>query len=231
MNRFEALNTLGLEEEASEEEIKLAYYGIDKEINPLDYAQNTTIQNQVKVFLDKAKEARDFLLNARNSSAARQVLNYKGKKQRQDKLTVTAKEAKKARLSALEKVWTIVAQFLDQQRTRRNTCIGLLIGSAVVGFFVLRYIRLMPPRIILFIILAIIVVISSTILTTSIKQIIESRKIMVSLEEKMEPLKEVKPALMPGEENTENKKQSSEAESDAQNTQEDSSTEEDVDHE
>ena len=200
MNRFEALNTLGLEEEASEEEIKLAYYGIKKEINPVDYAENSNIQNQINIFLTKAKESYEFLLNSRNKTAARQVLGYKGKQQRSGKLTITAKEDKKVRLTALEKAWTIVATFLDQQRTRRNTCIGILVGCVVVGFFVLRYIRAMPPRIALFSLLALAVIAASTILTTSIKQILESRRIITKLDDRMEPLKE-KPLTLPDGEN------------------------------
>ena len=166
MNRFEALHALGLEEGASDEDITMALYGLEKAVGEFDFSDIPALQNRVDHFLNKAREAKKYLLNPHNRSAARQVDSYANP--HKGKTRVTALVEKKSRLKGVELLRQQVCIYLGvQQEARRNSIIALLV-CIVVGFVALRYVRLMMARITIFTVLAVAAVVASTVLTRSI---------------------------------------------------------------
>ena len=139
---------------------------------------------QVEGLLNRAKEARDFLLNPRNRTAARQVRSYTDQR-KNTPVKVTPTEAKLARLHGLERLRTVLVGVLGNERYRRNRSIAVLLGCVVVGFIVLRYLRMMQLRIVAFIILAAVAIAGSTILTNAQMQIRRLKPHVVDLDEKI----------------------------------------------
>ena len=62
MNRFEALNVLGLEEGASQQDVRLVYYGVRKAVETQDFTTNDRILMSVTAMRERVKEAHDFLI-------------------------------------------------------------------------------------------------------------------------------------------------------------------------
>lgn len=168
MNRFEALHALGLEENATDDDVRLAYYGLEKAVEAFDFSDAEHIGRQVERMINHASEAKTFLLKARNKTAARKVQSYQERPR--GKVSVTPAQEKTTRLHGLERLRTLLVGFLDTQLTHRRTSIFILIGCVVVSFITIRYLRGMP-RIVVFCVLAAIAVAGSTLLTGSSKQI------------------------------------------------------------
>lgn len=184
MNRFEALNVLGLDETASDDDVKLAYYGLEKAVSTTEYGEDPKVTGQVEGLLNRAREARSFLLNPRNKVAARQVRSYTDKR-RDTPVKVSSVEEKTARLHGYERLRITLVAILGNERHRRNTSIAVLVGCIVVGFILLRYLRLMQVRIVAFIVLAAVAIAGSTILTNSQLQIRRLKPHVLALDEKI----------------------------------------------
>ncbi len=185
MNRFEALNVLNLEETASEDDVKLAYYGIEKAVEETDYGEDPKVVGQVDGMLNRAREARDFLLNPRNRTSARQVRSYTDRRNGKGPVKVSRTEAQTARLHGLERLRTTLVGILGNERYRRNCSIAALLGCIVVGFIILRYLRLMQLRIVAFIVLAAVAIAGSTILTNAQMQIRRLKPYVVALDDRI----------------------------------------------
>ena len=165
MNRFEALNTLGLEETATDDDVRLAYYGLEKAVESTAYGDDPRVIGQVEGLMNRAKEARSFLLNNRNKTAATRVRSYTDK--RRGPVKVSPVEAKTAQLHGYERLRTLLMGVLSNERYKRNMSIFALVMCVVVGFVLLKYLRFMQARIIAFVILAAVAIAGSTILTNS----------------------------------------------------------------
>lgn len=165
MNRFEALNTLGLEETATDDDVRLAFYGLEKAVQSTAYGDDPRVNGQVDGLMNRAKEARDFLLSSRNKSAATRVRSYTDK--RRGPVKVSPMEAKTAQLHGYERLRTLLMSVLSNERHKRNMSILALLLCVVVGFVLLKYLRLMQVRIVAFIILAAVAIAGSSILTSS----------------------------------------------------------------
>lgn len=176
MNRFEALHALGLEEGASDEDITMALYGLEKAAAQFDFSDIPPLVKRVDHCLSAARDAKKFLFNARNRSAARQVESIGAA--RKGKVRVTALAEKQARLKGLEQLRQQVCIYLGIQQDARRNSIIVLLGCIVVGFVALRYIRLMMARIAVFTVLAIVAVVASSVLTRAILTI---RKVKVHI--------------------------------------------------
>ena len=166
MNRFEALHALVLEEGASDEDITMALYGFEKAAGRFDFSDIPPLTKRIDHWLTAARDAKKFLLNARNRSAARQVESIGAA--RKGKVRVTALAEKQARLTGLEQLRKQVCIYLGTQQDARRNSIIVLLGCIVVGFVALRYIRLMMARIAVFTALAIVAVVASSVLTRAI---------------------------------------------------------------
>ena len=190
MNRFEALHTLGLEDGATDDEIRLAYYGIERSIEPNEFADIESVRRSAAGLLDRAKQSRDYLLDLNaNKTAAQMVVERAVGRKKKPKLSITAEQDKRARLNGLEKMRLIAVSHLDSQRTARNMSILAIVICIIVSFVVLRYIRAMQPRVLIFTVIAIVAVVASTILTTSLMGVRKSKAHVVALDERIDDLK------------------------------------------
>lgn len=201
VNRFEALNVLGLDEQASDGDIRLAYYGVQKAIESHDFSDNEHLVVRVGALRDRAKEARDFLLThgtgaptPGGSSGPRRTGGVVGaafgrKKRAAEKLSVTSDEEKKARLDGLEAIRVCLLTYRDGQASRRLSCLVVILICIVVGFIVLRYIRAMPPRIASFSVIAIAAIAGSTGFTTAHLQCRSVKRHLLDIDERIHELR------------------------------------------
>ena len=112
-----------------------------------------------------------------------------GKRKKRAKLSVTSEQEKTARLNGLEKIRTVVVAHLDDRRTARNTCIAIMVACIIVSFVVLRYIRAMQMRVVIFSVIAIAAVAASTIFTTAIIGVRKSKAHVVELDGRIDKIK------------------------------------------
>ena len=169
MNRFEALNILGLTDESTEEDVRLAFYGIKKAAEMFDFSEFEQAEHRVDNMLNRATAANKFLLSAHNMSSARRAqvqADRKAKSSKKQKLTITATEAKESELKGLERVRGALIQYLDQEQSIRRSCIIALIICVVVGFIGIRYFR-GGIRVWAFIIIGVIAVGASSLVTAT----------------------------------------------------------------
>lgn len=144
MNRFEALNILGLSDKATEDDVRLSYYGIKKAAEMFDFSEFDQAEQRVDNMLSRATAANKFLLSTHNMSSARKAqvqAERKGKSAKKQKLTITATEARESELKGLERVRGALIQYLDKEETIRRSCIIILVICVVVGFIGIRYFR------------------------------------------------------------------------------------------
>ena len=201
VNRFEALNVLGLDEQASDVDIRLAYYGVQKAVESHDLSDNEHLVVRVNALRDRAKEARDFLLThgtgaprPGSSAGPRRTGGVVGaafgrKKRAPEKLSVTSDEEKKARLDGLEAVRVCLLTYRDGQASRRLTCLVVILICIVVGFIVLRYIRAMPPRIASFSVIAVAAIAGSTGFTAAHLQCRSVKRHLLEIDETIHGLR------------------------------------------
>ena len=180
MNRFEALHALGLEENASEEDVRLAYYGLEKAVGTFDFSDSERIDQRVKGMVEHAKESRNFLLSVRNQTVARKVRSFAAKQR--GKLSVTPVEEKTARLHGLEQLRGVIVSYHSEERSKRRGSIIALLACIVVGFIGIRYLR-GGPRVVAFSIIGAIAVAGSTILTASHLQVRKARAHVLELDD------------------------------------------------
>ena len=173
VNRFEALHILDLDETATDEDVRLAYYGIDKALRSQAFDENERLWPRVRGFGDHAREARDFLLangaKAAGGAGAAMGRAFRATKKRGERLRVSAEDEAWARLSGLQSLRAFVLSYRDGQLSTRRTALMVLAACVVASFFALRFLRGMP-RIVGFCVLAVVAVAGSTALTTSMRQ-------------------------------------------------------------
>jgi hypothetical protein len=186
MNRFEALHALGLDESATGEDVRLAYYGFEKAVKAEDFSDSERIDNLVQGSLQRAKDARDFLLNPHNRALGGMKTNRSAS--RGASVKVTRSEEQAARLKGSEQLRLVLVSYLSDQRFRRRNAILWLVLCIAVGFVVLRYLRA-TPRYVAFAVLGAAAIAGSTVLTTSHLQVRRSRAHVLQLDEKIERLK------------------------------------------
>lgn len=186
MNRFEALHALGLEEDASDQDVRLACYGLEKAAAEFDFSDQERLNGQIEGTVNHAKEARSFLLSSRSQTAARKGQSYASRKR--GKLTVTPTEEKTAHLGGLERVREVVLGYAYNERSKIRGSIIALLLCIVVSFVILRYLRGMP-RIVTFAVIGAVAVAGSSILTSAIMQSRKARAHVVELDAAIEPLR------------------------------------------
>ena len=185
MNRFEAQNTLGLEENPDERDVRLAFYGIDKTVDPSEFWDTERLQQRIQNYYDRAKTARDFLLDSLRKAQGKSRF-FKGKQESQA-ISATSEEVKSSRLYGLKRLSGIVVGYMNENKARRAWCIGIIGICIVLSFIVLRYLRA-TPRVWAFIVIAAAAITASTLLTTSIIQIRKSRAHALEIDGRIEEL-------------------------------------------
>jgi hypothetical protein len=185
MNRFEALHALGLEEGASDDDIKMALYGIEKSAANFDFSDVEPLARRVERAVSNAGDAKKFMLNSRNRASANQVLSFKDKPSK-EKLRVTPLEQKRALLSGTEFIRRQVCIYLGTQQDARRGAIIALLACVAVGFVLLRYVRVLMARIGLFAVVAVVAVAGSTVLTRAILTIRKVKAHLALIDEVIE---------------------------------------------
>lgn len=168
MNRFEALHALGLEDGASDEDVRLACYGIEKAVASFDVSGEEHLARRAEGLVDHARASKKFLLSSRSKTAARKV--HEASSNRKARLSVTPAEEKSARLRGYERLRLQILSYFNGERSKRRASIMLLVACIVVSFILLRYLRGMP-RVVGFTIIGAAAIAGSTILTSSHMQI------------------------------------------------------------
>ena len=168
MNRFEALHALGLEDGASDEDVRLACYGIEKAVASFDVSGEEHLAHRAEGLVDHARASKKFLLSSRSKTAARKV--HEASANRKARLSVTPTEEKTARLRGYERLRLQILSYFNGERSKRRASIILLVVCIVVSFILLRYLRGMP-RVVGFTVIGAAAIAGSTILTSAHMQI------------------------------------------------------------
>ena len=184
---------MGLDETADEHDVRLAYYGLAKAAETQDFEGEEELAPQVKGLLNRAKQARDFLLvngtqSGQRASAASKFVNA-AKSTKQEKLSITSSEDAQSRLTGLGRLRMQLLGYRDAQISRRNMSIILIVACIVVGFIVLRYVRAMAPRMTATMIIAIFAIIGSVTLTSSQKHCRTVNAHLVDIDARMAELR------------------------------------------
>ena len=194
MNRFEALNVLGLEEGASQQDVRLVYYGVRKAVETQDFTTNDRILMSVTAMRERVKEAHDFLIangtqrnTGRTGGAIPQAFKRKGRQQ--PRLSITSEQDRRARLKGLEKLRVCLLNYRDHEASRRSTCLAVMLVCVVAGFIALRYVRAIPARITIFAAIAVAAVASSTGFTASHLQCRSARRYLLDIDARIRDLR------------------------------------------
>ena len=138
MTRDEALRLLGLDEEATEADIKLAYRELAQILHPDKYNNNKRLSDRANEQLKMVNEAREVLLGKRGSSgkggaAGKGGASGKGKSSGSHASKTDRVSANKARLAGILAAITQLTAQLHAEMGRRRTGIYLTAGG-VIGF-------------------------------------------------------------------------------------------------
>ena len=196
VNRYEALNALGLEEGAGEQDVRLAYYGLQKAVATQDFSDKDKLAARVEAQLARAKECRDFLLEngtgaagkaGRSGGVAARVLG--GRKRAPQKLEITAERDKQARLAGLERLRINLLTYRDHEASHRLTCLVAILLCVVVGFIAFRYVRVLAPRAMLLVAVCVAAIASSTGFTSAHLQCRAARRHLLDIDERIHALR------------------------------------------
>jgi hypothetical protein len=140
MTREEALRLLGLNEDATEEDIKLAYKEMAQILHPDKYADNKRLAERATEQFKHVNEAREVLLGrkaSRRRGAARARSGAGGRaRESADAGPADRAASLKARLAGIAAARTQLIAQLDAERDRRRIGLFLLVGgilAAIVG--------------------------------------------------------------------------------------------------
>ena len=176
MNRDEALRTLGLEEGASEADIKAAYRETVQILHPDRFASNKKLQDRATEQFKHLQEAYDYLVSGKGQTRAKG--SSAGGATGAGASASRMREAKLAGLAAAR--IQLVKQRDYATDERRNGAIMAVAGAAVV--FALRRI----PAI---------VAIASAAAVWGVVQVISSQRTIATINEHLAQLKKEKDAI------------------------------------
>lgn len=132
MNRIEALNVLGLDSNATDEDIKTAYRECAQILHPDKFANNKKLQDRASEQFKRLQDAYNYLTSGRGSKGASAPRSRTGSSRSAGRSGSSQYEAQMAGLTAART--QLVAQrdaLLDE---RRNAGIMLVVGAAVAFF-------------------------------------------------------------------------------------------------
>jgi hypothetical protein len=152
MTRDEALRILGLGEDATEADIKLAYKEMAQILHPDKYADNKKLAQRATEQFKNVNAARDELLS--RSRAARGSSSGSGSGGRSGRSASTyrptdwsgpkTEASLKARLAGIAAARTQLVAQLDAEKDRRRVGIWLIVGG-IIGMVAGIRIRLLEP--------------------------------------------------------------------------------------
>ena len=170
LNKYEALRALDLDETANEQDVRLAYYGIDKAISSQSFEDEGKVTTLVDTFKAYSLDARDFLLANGvdadgNDGMVDRVFRRKVKT---EKLKVSAADDAWARLSGFDLLRGRLLSMRENELSKIRSCIVALVLCVVVSFITIRFLRATPRFVVEGVLLAIIIF-ASVVLTDAQK--------------------------------------------------------------
>jgi len=124
MNRSEALRILGLEEDVSENEIKIAYRELAQILHPDKYATNRKLAARAEEQLKRVNEAYDYLRKHPAQAGAGSTGKARG-------AAPDSGSDLRARLAGIAAARAQLTVQLDHELDSRRVGIGLLVGGLV----------------------------------------------------------------------------------------------------
>ncbi len=132
MNRSEALRALGLEEDASIEDIRAAYKETAQILHPDRFAGNKKLQARATEQFKNLQEAYDFLLKEGGSRRSGSAAGGS------TRTSYTRAQEIKARLAGISAARVQLQEQRDLFLDRRRTGLGMLGGGILVALFARR---------------------------------------------------------------------------------------------
>lgn len=179
MNREEALHTLGLEESATEDEIKTAYREMAQILHPDKFASNKKLQDRSTEQFKRLQEAYDYLTSGRG--AARTSARSSSGSGRATSTGPSSEALRNARLAGIAAARIqLVAQKDLALDERRNGLVMAVVGL-VAAFFLRRF--------------AAVAAIASAAAVWGIVQVVSSQRTITTIDEHLENLEREKKSL------------------------------------
>lgn len=174
MNREEALRTLGLEEGATDADIKAAYRETVQILHPDKFASNKKLQNRATEQFKHLQEAYDYLTSGKGSKGARADDGAGAH-------AASSQRAYEAKLAGLAAARTQLVKQRDYASDeRRNGAIMAVVG--VIAVFALRRIPAIAA-------------IGSAAAVWGVVQVISSQRTIATINEHLAQLKKEKDAI------------------------------------
>lgn len=172
MNRLEALRTLGLDEDATDEDIKTAYRETAQILHPDRFATNKKLQNRATEQFKNLQEAYDFLTSKKGRRGASCPSGG------QSSTRVSYDDAD-ARLAGIAAARTQLVRQRDTVLDERRNGIGMAVVGALVALFCGR-----RP----FGLFGVVAAIASTAAIWGIVQVVSSQRSIATLNEHIDEL-------------------------------------------
>lgn len=141
MTPDEALRILGLDDTATEADIKLAYKEMAQILHPDKYADNKKLADRASEQFKRVNEARELLLGRRSARARKSAYDKSGASRAGSAPGADAPDRVagiKARLAAIAAARIQLVAQLDAERDRRRVGIYLVIGGLIGAAIGLR---------------------------------------------------------------------------------------------
>lgn len=189
VNRYEALHALGLDETATERDVRLAAYGIEKALASQTFQGEDKLCRAFEAIGRHCQEARAYLLTHKKSVKGDDGLlgSVFKKKVPESKLSISAEESAGACIKGYQLVQIRMISMREHHLSRVRSCVPALLLCIVVGFIMIRYLRGTPRYAVGCLLLAVIICVS-VVLTDSSRQIRAIRRHFLDMDQKIQEL-------------------------------------------
>lgn len=172
MNRLEALRTLGLDEDATDEDIKTAYRETAQILHPDRFATNKKLQERATEQFKNLQEAYDFLTSSKGRKSSRQGSSASSSRR-------PSYDDSDARLAGIAAARTQLVRQRDAVLDERRNGIGMAVVGGLVALFCGR-----RP----FGLFGVVAALASTAAIWGIVQVVSSQRSIATLNEHIDEL-------------------------------------------
>ena len=172
MNRLEALRTLGLDEDATDEDIKTAYRETAQILHPDRFATNKKLQERATEQFKNLQEAYDYLTSSKGRKGSRAASGASSS-------PCAGYDADDARLAGIAAARTQLVRQRDAVLDERRNGIGMAVVGGLVALFCGR-----RP----FGLFGVVAAIASTAAIWGIVQVVSSQRSIATLNEHIDEL-------------------------------------------
>ena len=172
MNRLEALRTLGLDEDATDEDIKTAYRETAQILHPDRFATNKKLQERATEQFKNLQEAYDYLTSSKGRKGSRAASGASSSPR-------AGYDADDARLAGIAAARTQLVRQRDAVLDERRNGIGMAVAGGLVALFCGR-----RP----FGLFGVVAAIASTAAIWGIVQVVSSQRSIATLNEHIDEL-------------------------------------------